>query len=77
MNPNAPRKKPTCYHCGSDPGHFRKDCPTYHCHWCKKVAPGHHQRHCPDKPSKWDGAHTNSNENCYGLDDDLYGDGES
>ena len=76
MIPDHP--KPACYHCRANPGHTRKYCPIYHCHWCKCVTPEHHKNHCPENPCcKYDGTHSALEEDRYSIDDNLYGDGES
>ena len=76
MIPDHP--KPTCYHCRANPGHTRKYCPTYHCYWCKHIAPRHYKNCCPENPChKYDGAYSASEEDHYSINNDLYGDGES
>lgn len=64
----------TCHQCQKS-GHVRKDCEQYKCRFCNRHKPNHSPYHCPynqDGP-KYEGP---PDDEPYGDDDGLYGDGE-
>jgi hypothetical protein len=73
LSPEAPRI--TCHECRK-PGHVRKDCSQYRCRFCNHYKPSHSPYHCPyneDGP-----AYTGPppDDEPYGDDEGLYGNGE-
>ena len=72
LTPQVPRI--VCYECNST-GHVRKDCGQYKCCFCNRFKPNHSPYHCPynqDGPA-YEGP---PDDEPYGDEDGLYGDGE-
>jgi len=72
LSPNTSRI--ICHEC-HNPGHVHKDCEQYKCRFCNRLKPNHSPYHCPynqDGP-KYEGP---PDDEPYGDEDGLYGDGE-